>query len=74
MRDDRWEWTRTHDLEELRGEVGALGEVDDLGVNSILRIAELSTVGGVLKLLLRLDRDAYIASSGAAAQTDMPKV
>lgn len=50
----------THDLQELRGEVGALGEVDDFGLNGTLGVSKLRTVGrkdasvnGVVEIALK---------------------
>ncbi len=36
-------WRDTHDLKEVGGEVRALDEVDDLGLDDVVGVAELST-------------------------------
>lgn len=71
-------WHDTYDLEEVGVEVRALDEVDDLGLDGVVGVAELSTVCGMVceKPGSRevLCCATYMASSGAAAQTEWPKV
>lgn len=40
-------WRDTYDLEEVGGEVRALEEVDDLRLDSVVGVAELSTACGI---------------------------
>ena len=70
---------RTYNLQELWGEVGAFSEVHNLCVDGVLGVPQLSAVTVNISPLVefagRCEQEViYIASSGAAAHTDMPKV
>jgi hypothetical protein len=64
-----------YDLDEGRGEIGAVHEVDDVGRDIALLVAELSTGGRVVQLSETVrGSESYTASSATAAQTEPPYV